>query len=85
MEKIKTKNIVDLDVVDKVEETDNVLIERNGRVKKVSSTIIGTGGSSGGSSGGGGVFIVDVVPETEVNVTPIIPGGTTIDPTPALY
>lgn len=72
MEKIKTKNIVDLDVVDKVEETDNVLIERNGRVKKVASSVIGTGGSSGG----GGIFIVDVVPESEVNggLTPIDSG-----------
>lgn len=41
MDKIKTKNLVDLDVIDSVGEGDYVLVESRGKFKKISSDAVG--------------------------------------------
>lgn len=47
MEDIKTKNLADLDVLDSVGEEDYVLVESQGKFKKISSSAVGGNGGGG--------------------------------------
>lgn len=69
MSELNTKGLIELDVLEGLQETDHVLIESDGMMKRISGSMIS------GGSGSNGVCVIDLSKyEDKISVLPSIMG-----------